>query len=146
MSEIRNTPMEVQEDRQSLLGLGTMPEWIGLVLIIAGMVWTGSTVVNDMRHQMSQQEALFNKQVAKIIASVEKIELALDTQSRIVKLERKAALGAFEKVQSENTGRVNRLYENIDIAWNHIRANEGFIRELREKSHTPSGHVPAAKE
>ena len=138
--------MEDEVSRQSLLGLGTMPEWIGLVLIIAGMVWTGSTVVNDMRTQMSLQESAFNRQVAKIIASVEKIELAMDTQARIVQLERKAALGAFEKVQSENTGRINRLYENIDIAWNHIRSSEGFIRELREKSHPLSGHVSAIKE
>jgi len=95
---------------------------------------------------MSQQEAVFNRQVAKIVASVEKVELALATQARIVQLERKAALGAFEQVQSESTGRINRLYENIDIAWNHIRANEGFIRELREKAHAPSGHVQPSKE
>jgi len=138
--------MEEEVSRQSLLGLGTMPEWIGLVLIIAGMVWTGSTVVNDMKHQMAQQEAVFNSQVAKIVASVEKLELASTTQARIVQLERKAALGAFEKIQSESVGRINRLYENIDIAWNHIRANEGFIRELRDKSHAPSGHAQPSKE
>lgn len=137
---------ETEVTRQSLMGLGTMPEWIGLVLIIAGVVWTGSTVVNDLKHQMSLQESAFNRQVAKIVASVEKIEVSIDTQARIVRLERATELAKFEKGLAENTGRINRLYENIDIAWNHIRANEGFIRELREKAHTPSGHVQSSKE
>lgn len=120
-------------DRASLLRQGTLPEWIGLVSFLVGAVIATTQLVSSLEARMVATERMGMEQFSLVSNGLEKLQITVDTQARINALERTQELSKFESALSQTIGRTDRLYENIDIAWNHIRESEGKIRQLREE-------------
>lgn len=121
------------ETRPSLLRQGTMPEWAGFILLAVSLVWGASQVVFGLESRMALSDRTAREQFQAVSNGLEKLQISVDTQTRINALERTSELAKFESVLAESVGRIARLYENIDIAWDHIRENEGKLRQLREE-------------
>lgn len=128
-------------ERTPILSQGTIPEWAGLIALVVGIIWSSGQIVFELEARMALAERTAASQFQAVSNGLEKLQISVDTQSRINALERTSELAKFESTLSESVGRVARLYENIDIAWNHIRESEGKIRQLREEMQALKRHA-----
>lgn len=104
------------EKRQSLFGLGTIPEWVGLILLLSGAVWTGSTLIADMKGEMQQQRHEMQAQIATIANSVEKIHVAVANTARIAELERDSQLKDVKNLVDKNSEDIDHIRKRINKA------------------------------
>ena len=108
--------VDMAEKRQSLFGLGTIPEWVGLILLLSGAVWTGSTLVSDLKGEMQQQRHEMQAQIATIANSVEKIHVAVANTARIAELERDSKLKDVKNLVDKNSEDIDHIWKRINKA------------------------------
>ena len=108
--------LDMTEKRQSLFGLGTIPEWVGLILLLSGAVWTGSTLIADMKGEMQQQRHEMQAQIATIANSVEKIHVAVANTARIAELERDSQLKDVKNLVDKNSEDIDHIWKRINKA------------------------------
>ena len=117
--------------RKSMFGVGTIPEWIGMIVLLAGLFWGVSDFISDIQAQLTSQKFEMEAAIQRIENSVASIKQGMEAERRIAVLERQQALSDVKETIAAESARIDRNWKNVDTMWEVIRKNEGHIRELK---------------
>lgn len=122
---------ESNQTRPSFMQMGTVPEWVGAVVLVLGIFWGGFQFLTNVEQKVASLEA---KQDA--------ILQKLDSEQRIVKLELASALNEVNLRLSALEMKQEDYTVNFKQIWPRLRASDTNIRKLEQ---TIMQHHPDAK-
>lgn len=107
--------------RGSLFSLGTVPEWLGIIVVCGTIIWGASEFASNIETKVtrleSKQEAILQK---------------LDADARIASLERRAAIAEIDNKVIALEALVHEHKEYFRQVWPRLRAADTNTRKLQQ--------------
>lgn len=113
--------MSEVNQRPSFMQMGTVPEWVGAVVLVLGIFWGGFQFLSNVEQKVARLEA---KQDA--------ILQKLDSEQRIAKLEAASAINEVHTRLGAIELKIEGYDNNFIRIWPRLRASDTNIRKLEQ--------------
>lgn len=130
--------------RTSVFQLGTIAEWVTLIILVVGGLWAASGFVNEIKNENQTLRFETQQDVAAIKNSINEIKVTLDTSQRILKLEQAQLLNEINNQTTSLMEQVSTNNKRWSEVWVRLRAIDTNIQILKrevERAHPEANIV-----